>query len=136
MTKRKKSALIALLPAILLPLGYLFLGFYRRNISMRIPPCPARVFLRLYCPGCGATHCLYDLADGQILTALRDNALFVALAVWAVLFWAQNVFAAFGKRVKLIPESRRFYLAASGIAAAYCVLRNLIPALAPVSLWL
>ncbi|MBQ8960432.1 MAG: DUF2752 domain-containing protein [Ruminococcus sp.] len=135
MGKRKKSAVIALLPLVLLPLGYLFIGFYRQNISMHVPPCPARLFLRVYCPGCGGSHCLYDLAAGDLLTALRDNALFVAAGAWLLLFWVQNIFTALGKKIKLIPESRNFYLAVSGIAVAYCVLRNLIPALAPVSLW-
>jgi len=32
----------------------------------------------LYCAGCGATRAVYALLHGRVLTALHDNALFVA----------------------------------------------------------
>ena len=132
---RKISIVIALSPLLLLPLGLWFVGFYRQNISLHIPPCPARLYFRIYCPGCGGSHCIYDLAQGDFLTALRNNALFFSAAVWAALFWLQNVFQAMGKKIRLVPVSRNFYIAAAGIAAVYCILRNFVPALAPVSLW-
>ena len=33
----------------------------------------------IYCAGCGATRALYALLHGRVLTALHDNALFVAV---------------------------------------------------------
>jgi hypothetical protein len=36
----------------------------------------------IYCAGCGATRAVYALLHGRVLTALHDNALFVAALPW------------------------------------------------------
>jgi hypothetical protein len=41
------------------------------------PVCQFHLLTGLYCPGCGATRASYQLLHGNILAALRDNALFV-----------------------------------------------------------
>lgn len=41
------------------------------------PVCQFYLLTGLYCPGCGATRATYQLLHGNLLTALRDNALFV-----------------------------------------------------------
>ena len=133
--ERKINAALAAIPLLLLPVGLWFVGFYRENISIHVPPCPARLCYQIYCPGCGGSHCIYDITQGRFLTALRDNAMVCAGLLWVLLFWMQNVFRALGKKIRLVPASRGFYLAAAGTALVYCVLRNFIPALAPVSLW-
>ena len=42
------------------------------------PGCTFHKLTGLNCPGCGATRSLHALLHGNFLTALRDNALFVA----------------------------------------------------------
>ncbi len=42
------------------------------------PGCTFHKLTGLNCPGCGATRSLHALLHGDFLTALRDNALFIA----------------------------------------------------------
>ena len=42
-----------------------------------LPPCLFHAFTGLYCPGCGATRALHELAHGHCIAALRLNALVV-----------------------------------------------------------
>lgn len=48
------------------------------------PGCTFHKLTGLNCPGCGATRSLHALLHGDFLTALRDNALFIA----AILFFS------------------------------------------------
>ena len=130
--KRKKELVIALLPVLLIPLFPLVTGFYRRSVATHMPPCLFRFFFGIYCPGCGATHAVYSLAELDIPGALRNNAIIVGVAVLLVLCWFQNLLALFGRKKKILPTDDRFYLAAVGIALLYAVVRNFVPALAPV----
>jgi hypothetical protein len=41
------------------------------------PVCQFHRLTGLNCPGCGMTRALYALLHGKILTALRDNSLFI-----------------------------------------------------------
>src|ERR1700761_7382729 len=57
-------------------------GFY--------PVCQFHQLTGLNCPGCGATRALYALLHGDILLALRDNALVLVLGAVAAgrgLWW-------------------------------------------------
>ena len=130
--KSKKNLVIALMPAVLLPLFPVVTGFYRREISVHMPPCPIRMFFQVYCPGCGATHAVYSLAELDIPGALRNNAIIVAVAVLLILYWLENLLALFGRKKKILPTDDRFYLAAVGVALLYTVVRNFVPALAPL----
>ena len=42
-----------------------------------LPPCLFHAFTGLYCPGCGATRALHQMANGNLVAALRLNALLV-----------------------------------------------------------
>lgn len=48
------------------------------------PGCTFHKLTGLNCPGCGATRSLHALLHGDFMTALRDNALFIA----AILFFS------------------------------------------------
>lgn len=120
-----------MIPFIAVPLMYLGVFLYRHYLWRYILPCPLWTCLRIYCPGCGGTRCIMALLHGEPVRALKYNALAVGALLLFMLYWAENVLELFGKRVKLIPESRAFVIAASGIAVAYIILRNFIPAIAP-----
>lgn len=130
--KRTKNLVIALLPLAAVPLFPVVTSFYRRVISRYIPPCPIRLFLHCYCPGCGATHAVYSLAELDIPGTLRNNAIIVAAALLLLLWWLENVLALFGREKKILPTDDRFYLAAVGVALLYTVVRNFVPVLAPL----
>jgi hypothetical protein len=42
-----------------------------------LPPCPFHLLTGYYCPICGSTRALHQLAHGNVLQALRLNALLV-----------------------------------------------------------
>lgn len=132
MIKRRKNIIIALLPLALIPLIFAAAALYSR-IRGLILPCPILSFLHIYCPGCGGTRAVYAVLEGDFIRALRCNALYFGVFVICILYWHENVFAAFGIDVKIIPRSRLFLITASGIAIAYIILRNFIPFLAPIA---
>ena len=128
---KKKGIALALLPLLLLPAAYIFIGFYRSILSKSIMPCPLNFFFGIYCPGCGGTHCIYALADGHVIRALRNNAIVFFSIIALILVWIQEMLRSFGRNVKLLPDSTSFWWSAAGAAAVYSVLRNMVPLLAP-----
>jgi hypothetical protein len=59
--------------------GAAVLFFFDPAKNSFYPVCQFHRVTGLYCPGCGATRASYQLLHGNILVALRDNALFVLL---------------------------------------------------------
>jgi hypothetical protein len=51
--------------------------FFNPATHAFFPVCQFHRLTGLNCPGCGMTRALYALLHGDLLTALRDNALFV-----------------------------------------------------------
>lgn len=100
-----------------------------------VPLCLVHQLTGWDCPGCGAIRSVHAVLAGDLLLALRSNALVVTaiplvglgLSLWAVR-------RARGRRTDLMP-SRRLLLVLVGIAVLYAVLRNLpmFWFLAPVS---
>jgi len=50
-------------------------------------PCPFRLVTGLYCPFCGGLRMVHDLAHGQVIQALHDDALALPLLLFAVAAW-------------------------------------------------
>jgi hypothetical protein len=61
--------------AIMATLGALF--FFDPAISLLFPPCPIQWLTGLYCPGCGSLRALHLLLHGDLMGALKKNALMV-----------------------------------------------------------
>jgi Protein of unknown function (DUF2752) len=57
--------------------GAAVLFFFDPTKHAFYPVCQFHLMTGLYCPGCGATRASYQLLHGHLVTALRDNALFV-----------------------------------------------------------
>lgn len=131
MKNRRKNLIISLLPLAIVPIAYIAGYIYQNYLRIYVFPCPVNTFWHIYCPGCGGTRCFYALLNGDIAKALKCNALAAAAVVLALLYWGENVFSLANRSVKLIPRSRGFTITASGIAVAYVILRNFIPAIAP-----
>jgi hypothetical protein len=81
--------------ASMVALSVLF--FFDPAISLLFPPCPIHCLTGLYCPGCGSLRALHLLLHGNLMGALKMNALlvaslpFIALLVirprWAYFRW-------------------------------------------------
>jgi hypothetical protein len=77
------------------------------------PPCVFHQITGLDCPGCGAQRALHQLLHGNIIAALRLNAMFVlSLPIWA-LYGPRFFLRAFkGQPTTLNARWMWFYLAA------------------------
>lgn len=124
--KRRLATVLA--PIIIIPSVYLLLNF----LGKFSVPCPVRLFTGIYCIGCGGTRCIKAFFHGHFLLAVRQNFIVFSGIVFLALMWIQNIFGLYGRKIKLIPESRLFYTAVSGILIIYAVLRNFVPEIAPL----
>ena len=57
-----------------------FLFAFNPSVSKIYPPCPFHFLTGLYCPGCGTLRALHQLLHGNVLAAVKLNALTVFLA--------------------------------------------------------
>lgn len=102
---------------------------------MDIPLCILNHLTGLECPGCGAIRSVHALLDGDLLLALRNNALItlaIPLTAAGMAIWM--VRRVRGLRTDLMP-SRAVLMGLVAFAVLFAVLRNL-PAfwfLAPIS---
>ncbi len=74
--------------------------------------CPLRTATGIMCPGCGATHALAAIVDGDLDLAFRSNALVLLLPLLAV-------------AVSIGPESVRNRLRGEGLARYLLLLLTL-----------
>ncbi len=61
--------------ALALAAGWAVLFLYDPVAKPLLPACPFHILTGLYCPGCGATRALHQLARGHLRAALQLNAL-------------------------------------------------------------
>lgn len=102
---------------------------------MQFLPCPFFEITGLHCPVCGTTRALLALVEGDVMTALHNNVLFVAalpFVVYALLVWVTARFG--GTRLPVARLGRRSSWAVLTVALVFAVLRNTgVDALAPIS---
>jgi hypothetical protein len=90
------------------------------------PVCPVRQYLHIDCPGCGATRALAALLRGQLLDALRLNALFVLLLPFGLAIGLECYRRAMRLGEFSWPEiPRPVMYAGLAVAAMFMVARNL-----------
>ncbi|MER6734028.1 DUF2752 domain-containing protein [Streptomyces puniciscabiei] len=105
--------------------AFAYVGAVDPNQPGHYPACPLYRLTGLYCPGCGGLRSAHAFVHGDLLTALRDNALGVALYLgFAVLWTAWMVHAVRGRPMRL--EPRPAYLWGIGaVLLVFTVVRNL-----------
>jgi len=90
------------------------------------PECPIYRYLHIQCPGCGSTRALAALLHGQIIEALRFNALTTLLSPFAA-FYAAACYRRFLQREPIqlprLPHSAVYGTLA--LAAIFSMVRNL-----------
>lgn len=123
--------LIFVIPvALLLILGAVAV-FVLSNFSLW--QCPYNSILHIYCPGCGTTRALTSLIHGDIILAMRQNAVVVVAIILALVWYIELVLRVFGKNVRFpLIHNAKFYYALAVIWIIYAIARNFIPAIAPV----
>lgn len=120
---------------LLLPLGaaalFLLLKLYLDQIAIFHIPCVFWFLTGLYCPGCGGTRSIKAMLNGQLWLAVRYNPGVPLLVLLGLLWYGEQLLAAFGIQKKIIPRSRRFWLPLLGMLILFYLLRNGISMLAP-----
>lgn len=91
-----------------------------------LPRCPTKMLLGIDCPGCGSLRMLYSLLHGDLLAAVKFNALALialVLLVWAYAVWTYGRIV--GRRVLSWPDHRRAAPVALAAVSVWFVVRNL-----------
>ena len=122
--------LICAAPLVFL-LGVILFKDYMLSAANQIS-CPYYKYLGIYCPACGNTRSVEELLRGNILLSLRNNITPFVLLVVAIILYARLVLRAFGQKIAALKQSNVVLFAIIGIMLLYYVLRNFIPAIAPV----
>ena len=119
--------LVAILFAALVIAIAALVFFFNPSTHGFYPVCQFHRLTGLNCPGCGMTRALYALLHGDLLTALRDNALLVlaiplllARGVWFAVKKSQ------GRPVDSFVPGKYLWLLLV-LALVFTVLRNLPP---------
>jgi hypothetical protein len=89
-----------------------------------VPLCPLHALTGLWCPLCGGLRAADALAHGQWITALHDNALFVAalpLIVAGWLYWVAGAHRGVPRRM----PTRHLMPVVVVLAVAFTLVRNL-----------
>ncbi|MEW2514885.1 DUF2752 domain-containing protein [Streptomyces sp. NPDC046870] len=120
---RRIAVPVALLAAVAGAFAYV--GAVDPNEPGHYPVCPLYRLTGLYCPGCGGLRSAHAFVHGDLLGALRDNALGVlAYLGFAVLWTVWVVRAARGRPVRIEPGPAPLW-AAGVLLLVFTVVRNL-----------
>lgn len=117
--------LYLLFPLIVL---YYYYSYYLEGIGTGNLQCTVLFFTGLYCPGCGSQRSLHHLLHGEIMIALRYNALFVIGLPFLLYLYYIVLQLYILRNVKLSSKvifSTRFALIFIAILLIYFILRNL-----------
>lgn len=131
----KRKLFVICLPFVVVSLFLIACDIYIKfSDSLRFP-CILYTLTGYLCPSCGATRCIKALLKGKIVRSFINNPLIFLLIVFIILIYIQLFLKTFFKtEKKIIPESKFFYIALSGIILIYCIVRNFIPCIQPMCL--
>jgi hypothetical protein len=90
------------------------------------PPCPFRAATGWWCPGCGLTRATHHLLQGDIVTAVRYNALVPVVLALVAGTWLVWMLQASGRPVAWRGRApQAAWVVAVVLALAFAIVRNL-----------
>ncbi len=92
--------------------------------------CPLWAATGLYCPGCGGTRAVYDLAHGDVVGAMSMHPLFTLSVPLLGVLWVRWVLRGQGVSLKEWPFPTWLAIVIPAVIVAFTVLRN-VPFFAP-----
>ncbi|MBR3420924.1 MAG: DUF2752 domain-containing protein [Ruminococcus sp.] len=128
LSKRTKLLIAAAVPL----LGVML--FLLRDYIMSVGhyfPCMLYKYTGLLCPGCGNTRAVNHLVHGRILLSLRSNPDIPFLVLVPLGFYIELIADICGKKLRIVPRSFWVWIPIFAAYAAFYVLRNFFPILAP-----
>ena len=106
--------------------GAFVVGYFNPTTAGFFPLCPLHAMTGLDCPGCGLTRGFHALLNGDVLTALRFNALLPVFGfIFAYLFLSMLLTAVRGRGLSWKFVSPALLYGFLFVVAAFFILRNL-----------
>ena len=104
-----------------------FAVLFSKNVTM----CHFYEMTGILCPGCGGTRSFIALMRGDLLTSFRCNpAVLIGLLLLAGVY-IENSAELLVKKIKLLPQSRSFWIVTGALFLIWSIARNFIPILQP-----
>ena len=131
--KRWQKALVIIAPfaaaAVCGAAAYLILRY------VTLWPCPSLTLLHIYCPGCGSTRAVAALLHGDLLLALRQDSVIPVMLLMAVLYYLEFALKVWGVRFRFPVIHNKVFITALFVCwLIYAVVRNFVPAIAPIEI--
>ena len=131
MYQRWQKMLVIVAPFAVLAVCALIAWFVLHYVTLL--PCPSYTLLHIYCPGCGSTRAVGALMHGDVLLSLRQNPAIVVMLLLAALYYLEFALKVWGVRFRIPPlHNWKFIAALLVLWVAYAVVRNFVPAVAPI----
>lgn len=131
MYQRWQKVLVIVAPFAVLAVCALIAWFVLHYVTLL--PCPSYTLLHIYCPGCGSTRAVGALMHGDVLLSLRQNPAIVVMLLLAVLYYLEFALKVWGVRFRIpLLHNMKFIAALLVLWVAYAVVRNFVPAVAPI----
>jgi hypothetical protein len=128
----RKEAAIA---TVLVTAAIAILGTWPPADGWPYPPCPWHFLTRTYCPGCGSLRGLAAALHNDLPALPRNNLLTAAVLPFLGYAYISVVSRAlFGRWFTAIVLPRRVILGLAIVVVGFGIVRNFVPALAPVPL--
>ena len=102
------------------------------NLSGHFPKCFFYEITGNFCPACGNTRSVIALLHGNLLLALRCNAIIPFLACIVIALYIELCFNFFNFKVRIIPRNNLLLVIFIVGFMIYFILRNFFPLIAPI----
>lgn len=123
-SKMDKGFFIAgiLVPPLVFPLFFLMEKLVGAGV---LPGCPARIYLHLYCPGCGGSRALHLFMQGHFLTSfLYHPIVLYGAAVYLPFMVTQTAKYVTKGRIKGMPMRMGYLYGALAVIGINWVVKN------------
>lgn len=119
----KEKGLLIAVPFLFLAL-YIFIKFNLNDIVNSMPKCSIYSNFGIYCPACGNTRCIVAFLNFDFLAALQRNPFTFSIVILSVLLYIERfLLSFFGKRLKLFPRNKLFFIIGGILIGAFLILR-------------
>ncbi|MCM1132355.1 MAG: DUF2752 domain-containing protein [Ruminococcus flavefaciens] len=128
---RKQQIIVAISAPLAVILVYVFRDFIM-SLAPVLGECMFHKMTGLWCPGCGNTRSVNAMLHGHFLLALRENISLPVIAVLLLALYIELVSDIFGRKVTILTRKAWVWWTVLALFGVYFIVRNFIPAIAPI----